>query len=145
MDEPVSLHSFNNPWKILSPQTAYGIIYSIANIAASRIRSAPEIIRDWNVERIFSISVISLKARSAFKDLVNRLNPPINIKLVVTFTISPIRMKKSNTFQILRIYALGVNENPSATSLIINSTKSMSPKVVSAISNHDPLICPCSA
>jgi hypothetical protein len=47
------------------------------------------------------MSVISLNALNAFKDLVNLLRPPMNIKPVVTLTITPTMMMKSRKFQIL--------------------------------------------
>ena len=141
----LSLHSFSRPWKMLSPHTAYGIMYKIANMAASTIRRAPEMMRLWKVERIFSISVIRRRARRALSDRVNRLRPPMKVRPVVTFTRIPARMNMSRTFQMLRTYAFGVKRNPSAMSLMINSKRSTLPKVVSAISNQLPRKSPCSA
>jgi len=47
-----SLQVFIFPAKMLSPQTAYGIMYRMARTAASRIRTAPEMMRDSKVFRM---------------------------------------------------------------------------------------------
>ena len=111
-------------------------------MAASRIRTNPTIRSEWNVVRILSKRVIRRKARKALRERVRRLRPPRKIRLVAALTRRPMRTTRSTRFQILRRYAFGVKMNPSAMTLIVNSTKRTSANETSAIVNHASLTGP---
>ena len=67
-------------------------------MAVLRICVIPEMIKDSNVDRIFSISVINLRACRAFNNLVSWLRPLTKIRPVTTLMTIPAMIKKSSTF-----------------------------------------------